>query len=67
MEGIVNSGLFNWLILPLLIFFSRIIDVTIGTIRIILSQEERNIWLRFGLLRSTGMDYGNKSDYAESQ
>lgn len=35
MEGIVNSGLFNWLILPLLIFFSRIIDVTIGTIRII--------------------------------
>ncbi len=31
----MGSGLFNWLILPLLIFFSRIIDVTIGTIRII--------------------------------
>ncbi len=31
----MSSGLFNWLILPLLIFFSRIIDVTIGTIRII--------------------------------
>jgi uncharacterized protein YebE (UPF0316 family) len=30
-----SSGLFTWLILPGLIFFSRICDVTIGTIRII--------------------------------
>lgn len=30
-----NSELFRWVLLPLLIFMSRIMDVTIGTIRII--------------------------------
>ncbi|OFX81895.1 MAG: hypothetical protein A2X12_11180 [Bacteroidetes bacterium GWE2_29_8] len=30
-----NSDLFAWVILPLLIFFSRICDVSIGTIRVI--------------------------------
>jgi len=31
----VDSNLFNYLVLPLLIFLSRVVDVTIGTIRII--------------------------------
>ncbi|NMB34650.1 MAG: DUF2179 domain-containing protein [Clostridium sp.] len=35
MAGIMHSELFGWLILPLFIFLSRIIDVTLGTIRII--------------------------------
>lgn len=35
MEPLLDSPFFNWVLLPLLIFFSRICDVTIGTIRII--------------------------------
>lgn len=35
LEGIISSDLFTWVILPLLIFFSRIIDVSMGTLRII--------------------------------
>ncbi len=31
----MNSDIFGWVILPILIFASRIIDVTLGTIRII--------------------------------
>ena len=32
---IVASPLYSWLILPLLIFFARVVDVTLGTLRII--------------------------------
>jgi len=32
---LVNSGFFTWLILPLLIFVARVIDVSLGTIRLI--------------------------------
>lgn len=32
----LNSVIFTWVILPLLIFFARILDVSIGTIRVIL-------------------------------
>ena len=37
MEGLIlaNSGFYAWLILPLLIFFARVADVSIGTIRLI--------------------------------
>ena len=35
MENILNSGTFSLIILPILIFFARIVDVTFGTIRII--------------------------------
>lgn len=35
MNGLLHSGLFTWVILPLLICLSRICDVTIGTVRII--------------------------------
>jgi hypothetical protein len=30
-----DSNLFTWVILPLLIFFARIMDVSIGTLRLI--------------------------------
>lgn len=33
--GFLDSGMFNYVVLPLLIFVSRIIDVSIGTIRVI--------------------------------
>lgn len=32
---ILDSQLFTWVVLPLLIFFARILDVTLGTIRIV--------------------------------
>jgi len=32
---LLNFDLYSWLILPLLIFFARVIDVTLGTLRII--------------------------------
>lgn len=36
MEGeIFNSEIFTWVILPMLIFFARILDVSIGTMRLI--------------------------------
>lgn len=35
MENIINSGTFSLIILPILIFLARIVDVTFGTIRII--------------------------------
>ncbi|HHV28956.1 MAG TPA: DUF2179 domain-containing protein [Clostridium sp.] len=35
MAKLISPELFSWFVLPLLIFCSRIIDVTIGTIRII--------------------------------
>lgn len=39
-----NSDIFSWVVLPLLIFSSRIIDVTIGTIRIIfVSRGKKNL------------------------
>ncbi|HPO58526.1 MAG TPA: DUF2179 domain-containing protein [Anaerolineaceae bacterium] len=39
-----ESELFAWVVLPILIFFARVIDVTLGTIRIILvSRGQRRI------------------------
>jgi len=55
--GIYNSDLFIWVILPLLIFTARLIDVSLGTLRIIFVSHglkyiaplvgfaEINIWL----------------------
>lgn len=34
LETMFDSGVFNWVILPLLIFCARILDVSLGTIRI---------------------------------
>lgn len=40
----INSNLFGYIILPLLIFFARICDVSIGTMRIIfVSKGKKNI------------------------
>lgn len=39
----MQPNIFQWVILPLLIAFSRIIDVTIGTIRIILVSKGNKI------------------------
>jgi uncharacterized protein YebE (UPF0316 family) len=36
---ILNTEIFSWVILPLLIFFARILDVSLGTIRIILVSK----------------------------
>jgi uncharacterized protein YebE (UPF0316 family) len=38
-----DSGLFNYLVLPLLIFFARVVDVTLGTIRIILVSKGKKL------------------------
>ena len=34
LDTLFDSGVFNWIILPLLIFCARILDVSLGTIRI---------------------------------
>ena len=40
----MDSNLFNYLLLPLMIFFARIMDVTVGTIRIVMvSKGKKNI------------------------
>ncbi len=44
LDSLFNGPLFNYLILPLLIFVARIIDVTIGTIRIVMVAKGQKIW-----------------------
>ena len=40
----LDSNLYIWLVLPLLVFFSRVADVTLGTLRIIfISRGKRNV------------------------
>ncbi|MFZ2096965.1 MAG: DUF2179 domain-containing protein [Anaerolineales bacterium] len=40
----VDSNLYIWLVLPLMVFFARVADVTLGTLRIIfISRGKRNI------------------------
>ena len=35
LSGLTSSSLYTWLIIPLLIFLARIVDVSIGTVRIL--------------------------------
>jgi uncharacterized protein YebE (UPF0316 family) len=42
-EGFFEGGIFSWVILPLLIFVSRIFDVSLGTIRIIFVSRRNKI------------------------
>lgn len=35
LESVVGSDVFRWIILPLLIFLARVLDVSLGTIRIV--------------------------------
>jgi len=39
LEGITNSSLYSWVIIPVMIFLARICDVSIGTFRIILVSK----------------------------
>ena len=43
METVYNSDLFSYLLLPLMIFFARIADVTIGTIRIVMVSKGQKL------------------------
>jgi uncharacterized protein YebE (UPF0316 family) len=44
LQTFYDSGLFTFLILPLLIFCARICDVTIGTIRIVMVAKGQKFW-----------------------
>ena len=44
LQEFYDSGLFTYLILPLLIFAARIMDVTIGTIRIAMVAKGQKFW-----------------------
>ena len=44
MESFFDTNLFNWIVLPLLIFIARILDVSIGTIRIIFVSRGMKFW-----------------------
>ena len=39
-----DSNLFTFVLLPALIFFSRVMDVTIGTIRIVMVSKGHKLW-----------------------
>jgi uncharacterized protein YebE (UPF0316 family) len=43
MDTFINSGIFNWVILPVLIFMARVLDVSLGTIRIILVSKGQKV------------------------
>jgi len=42
-QQMMESTVFNWVIFPILIFFSRVCDVTIGTIRIIFVSRSKRL------------------------
>jgi len=42
-----NGNLFTYVILPTLIFISRIFDVTIGTLRIVMVSKGQKLWAPF--------------------
>ena len=44
LQTMLNSPWFSWVVLPLLIFFARIADVTIGTIRIIMISKGNKLF-----------------------
>jgi uncharacterized protein YebE (UPF0316 family) len=36
LQSFLGSGVFHWVVLPMMIFFARVLDVSLGTMRIIL-------------------------------
>ena len=44
LETFYDGALFNYVILPLMIFVARILDVTIGTVRIVMVAKGQKIW-----------------------
>ena len=47
LDTFYDSSLFTYFILPLFIFLSRILDVTIGTIRIVMVSKGQKLWAPF--------------------
>lgn len=47
LDTFYNSTLFTYFILPFLIFISRIIDVSIGTVRIVMVSKGKKSWAPF--------------------
>lgn len=47
LDTFYDSSTFTYFILPLLIFLSRILDVTIGTIRIVMVSKGQKAWAPF--------------------
>ena len=48
----IDSEIFRWVVLPILIFIARILDVSIGTIRIVFVSKGRKVLAPlFGLKR----------------
>ncbi|HDP95611.1 MAG TPA: DUF2179 domain-containing protein [Candidatus Aminicenantes bacterium] len=43
-QELVNSPLWTWLLLPLLIFIARVVDVTLGTMRIVFVTRGSRLW-----------------------
>ncbi|MBP9855112.1 MAG: DUF2179 domain-containing protein [Candidatus Omnitrophica bacterium] len=43
----MDSGLYNWVVLPLIIFFARVADVSIGTFRIVLFSKNKKFLVTF--------------------
>ncbi len=44
MEAFYNNDLFSYVVLPLMIFFARIADVTVGTIRIVMVSKGQKLF-----------------------
>ncbi len=47
-----DADLFAWVILPILIFFARVTDVTLGTLRIILFRGQAHVAPILGFLNA---------------
>lgn len=47
LDTFYDSSLFTYIILPFLIFLSRIMDVSIGTIRIVMVSKGQKLWAPF--------------------
>jgi uncharacterized protein YebE (UPF0316 family) len=47
LDSFYDSSLFTYVILPIFIFLSRILDVTIGTVRIVMVSKGQKIWAPF--------------------
>ena len=47
LDTFYDSSLFTYFILPFLIFLSRIMDVSIGTIRIVMVSKGQKVWAPF--------------------
>lgn len=54
MEEFMSSEIFKWVIIPAVIFFARIIDVSLGTTRIIMiSKGKKELAMMIGFLEVT--------------